>query len=374
MNKTLFYISTNDMWSGSEELWFQSSILFAEENWNVFYSCKYNYDKIDNIIINRLPFFQNLEPERLVNKIFRLLRLNNLNNPQKKLIDQLKNIKPQLVVISQGNNVSCIEIAECCKEANISYVIITQLVAEIHFLAINDNSLNRLRSAFKNSLKNYFVSQQNLDLNNFMLGLILDNTELIYNPGKKNSRKIIPYPTTNTYNIALVGRLECYHKGYDLLFNALKKQEWSTRNIKFNFYGNGPHLQLLKSNASIYGFENINFKGNYKDLEDVWRNNHILLMPSRIEGQPLALIEAMYNGRSVIATKVGGITELIEDCDNGYLCQVDVEQIASVLEKAWNDRNKWQEMGEKAFQSIKEKHPINEISFFNEKLKLILIN
>ena len=325
-------------------------------------------------LINRITFFQNQNPLQLLNRVFRLLKLINLDTPKKKLISQLKSIKPHLVIISQGNNVSCIDIAECCKEVNISYVIITQLVAELHFLSINGHNLDRLRSAYQNSLKNYFVSQQNLELNNFMLGLLLDNAELIYNPGKINLREIIPYPLANTYNIALVGRLECYHKGYDLLFNALKKQEWNKRNIKFNFYGTGPHLELLKSNAKLYEFENINFKGNYTSLDEVWKNNHILLMTSRIEGQPLALIEAMYSGRSVIATKVGGIPELIDDCDNGYLCKVDVEQIASILEKAWTERNKWQEMGEKAFQTIKEKHPLDEILFFNEKLKLLLLN
>jgi glycosyltransferase involved in cell wall biosynthesis len=46
----------------------------------------------------------------------------------------------------------------------------------------------------------------------------------------------------------------------------------------------------------------------------------IFVMPSILEGQPVALVEAMAYGRSIVATNVGGIPELIRDGVNGFLC------------------------------------------------------
>lgn len=374
MNKTIFFISTNEIWGGSEELWFQSLLLFKKENWKVFFSCKYLYNLFDNLENIKIPYFQNINSHTLFNKVLILLKLKDLENSSDIFKAQLLKLQPKLVVISQGNNVSCIEIANCCKEMNISYVIVTQLVAEVHFLSINNYNLKKLRTTYFFSKENFFVSQQNLDLNNFMLGVSLKNSSLIFNPGDLLLRKILPFPKSDNYHVALVGRLDCYHKGYDLLFNALKNGNWGYRNIQFNFYGEGPHLDILKSNVKRLKLKNINFIGAYSNLEDVWAANHILLMPSRIEGQPLSLIEAMYSGRSAIATKVGGIPELIQDGESGYLCEANIENITAVLEKAWNNRDRWQEMGENAFRAINKKHPRNEVSFFNQKLKGILVS
>lgn len=58
---------------------------------------------------------------------------------------------------------------------------------------------------------------------------------------------------------------------------------------------------------------NVAFLGHVENVEDVWAKHNALLLPSRFEGMPLVVVEAMLCGRPCIATDVGGNSELIQE-------------------------------------------------------------
>ena len=100
----------------------------------------------------------------------------------------------------------------------------------------------------------------------------------------------------------------------------------------------------------------------------IWKKNHALILTSRYEGLPLALVEAMLCKRTGIVTNVSGNPEVIIDNETGFLAKAAVpEFVDEALERAWSRRNEWEEIGIKAnkyIKSIVSEDPID--SFFKE--------
>src|SRR5262249_35671085 len=162
----------------------------------------------------------------------------------------------------------------------------------------------------------------------------LHNAEVVYNPCKLRGEAVPPFPNHDkNLSIAMVGRLECYHKGYDLLLQVLSMEKWKARELVFNVYGDGPHLQLLKQSANTLRLGNLHFHRHVKNVTNIWAQNHLLLMTSRIEGQALSLIEAMWCNRAAVVTAVGGATELVTEGSNGFVAEsATVSSIDAALE------------------------------------------
>jgi glycosyltransferase involved in cell wall biosynthesis len=347
----LLFISTNGMWSGSEELWTRSVLAFKKQgSYEVFTATAYFDEKLN--AINKNNLYYNATLTYLSSKtLFSKLRSNKVTNQLdgNALFEFIRKTKPDAVIISQGNNITSIDIMQYCAGNEILFITLTQLVTQYHLLFINENNLELYQSLYKKALRNFFVSENNLRLNNIMLGVELQNAEVVYNPCRVTGEGEVDYPGQDVYNIGIVGRIECFHKGYDVLLEVIKKDKWRSRNICFNIYGVGPHTKLIKSNIERLGLTNIYLLGFTENIKDVWARNHILCMPSRMEGQALTLIEAMYFSRTAIVTDVGGASELIEENVSGFIAEAcSITSLDAALEKAWNKRNDWEEMGKAA--------------------------
>jgi glycosyltransferase involved in cell wall biosynthesis len=115
------------------------------------------------------------------------------------------------------------------------------------------------------------------------------------------------------------------------------------------------------------------FAGHVSSVEQIWASNHVLVMPSRFEGLPLAVIEAMLCGRPVIATDVAGHAEVIEDGVTGFLADAPtVSSMANALERFWARRAEAKKIGAAAAESIRNLVPANPARIFSDKLKELL--
>ena len=105
----------------------------------------------------------------------------------------------------------------------------------------------------------------------------------------------------------------------------------------------------------LYGLEDqISYGGFSNDIESLWSQHHALLLPSRMEGNALSLIEAMMCGRMPITTDVGRASELIDDGKSGFIAPAATPKlIDEVLERAWQRRHDWQAMGQEAARAIR---------------------
>lgn len=377
--KSIIFFTTNSIWGGSEILWTQAAKQLAELGFNVSAVAAYDFTLVRDFISEEKLFF---DLSKRFDKIPLLKRaINKSGLKEFKAVDNLEKFveknRPCLAIISQGNNVEGMEFMEFCVKKKIEYATITHLVVVSKWPMMNDGRLNILHGLFRKSLKNFFVSKYTQRMSEKFIGYKIANSQIIYNPFIKNANEEVAYPKVinENYKVALLGRLENYHKGYDLLIDVISQEKWKNRKIHFTIYGAGPHLKLINRLIALNDLKSITATEHVEDIMEVWKNNHLLLMPSRLEGQSLTLIEAMNFKRACVVTNVGGVEELIKEGVSGFIAEYPAPAaIDSALERAWEKRNEWGQMGIEAYLSIKANHPKDAIEYFIDLLTPFINN
>ena len=126
-------------------------------------------------------------------------------------------------------------------------------------------------------------------------------------------------------------------------------------------------LQRLAQNLGIS--DRVAFAG-FAPVEEIWATNHVLLMPSRYEGLPLAMVEAMLCARPVVATDVAGHAEIVDDGVTGFLADAPtVSSLCTALERFWERRNEAEEIGKAGVRRIRQLVPPDPVRVFSEKLR-----
>ncbi len=114
-------------------------------------------------------------------------------------------------------------------------------------------------------------------------------------------------------------------KGLIYMLDALKAIREKHPKTRLKVYGEGPLWEELIAHAEKLGLNSSDiFVGSFtsrNELLQIMLQTDIFVIPSILEGQPLSLVEAMAFGRPIVATRVGGIPELIQDGVNGLLCE-----------------------------------------------------
>jgi glycosyltransferase involved in cell wall biosynthesis len=91
----------------------------------------------------------------------------------------------------------------------------------------------------------------------------------------------------------------------------------------------------------------VRFVGWRRDLPRVYADLDVVVLTSRNEGSPVSLIEAMAAARPVVATRVGGVPDLIEHARHGLLAPTgDVSALAEAIELIVNSADHGRAMGE----------------------------
>jgi glycosyltransferase involved in cell wall biosynthesis len=100
----------------------------------------------------------------------------------------------------------------------------------------------------------------------------------------------------------------------------MQKIHKNFKNYKLLFIGKGGLESQLKEEAESLGImDNVKFLGFRDDVKEIYKILDIFVLPSLSEGLPLSLLEAVASKVPVIASKVGGIPEIIKDGINGFL-------------------------------------------------------
>jgi glycosyltransferase involved in cell wall biosynthesis len=120
-----------------------------------------------------------------------------------------------------------------------------------------------------------------------------------------------------------VGRLR-HQKGHEVLLRALPDVLREFSRAQLLIAGDGVLRQDLEAQAAAAGVSsNVKFLGMRKDVPVLLSLADVFVFPSRFEGMPNAVLEAMSMGLPVIATSVQGVDELIQDEGNGLLVAMD---------------------------------------------------
>ena len=360
------FISTMDgwQWGGSEELWSQTATQLKLEGHDVQASVAHwpiRSEKIDTLVQHGIEIeTRGGQPRNIWRK---------LNPNFRSGIDRLKTFSPDLVIISQGYNAGGFDWAKNCIEAGIPYVLIIQCNYENWWFS--DESLSDAVASYTGARKVFCVSHGNLNLLRFQVGDPLPNAEVVWNPYSVSPESVPTWPDVDgPLQLACVARLEPTAKGQDLLLRVFSHEKWRERPVRLNFYGTGFYEQSLRRMAEMLQVKNVSFQGHVNDIEAIWARNHVLVLPSRYEGLPLALVEAMWCARPSVVTDVGGNAELCVEGETGFVASAPTESsMDDALELAWAHRDEWQSIGKAARARADALVPKNPIGLFSEKLK-----
>jgi glycosyltransferase involved in cell wall biosynthesis len=119
--------------------------------------------------------------------------------------------------------------------------------------------------------------------------------------------------------VGALGRLH-EQKGFDVLIRAVA----GLPGISLVIVGDGPERQALERLAVDLGVaDRVSMPGWTDDATSRLRSFDVLALPSRYEGLPLVLLEAMLGGVPVVASAVGGVPDAVRDDESGLLVPPD---------------------------------------------------
>ena len=330
-------------WGGSEELWATMINSGLNEDLEIAVSiCR--EAKIPQ------KFFNIVQQNRV-----RVFRRRSLFRPRiekliSKILSSFREIfqwKPDIICVSQGSSYDFLyftDLLYLLYSAGIPYVVVCQY---------NDSRV--LTQPIRNSAEEFFtrasrvvcIADQNLRSLERQLACKLANAIVLQNPVNLFDLRPLAWPRSTQINIASVARLDAKYKGQDILMEVLDSPIWRGREWRLRLYGAGRDEEYLQTLAQHYGIaEHVEFCGHVDDIRSIWELNHLLVLPSRGEGTPLALVEAMLCGRPVVVTDVGGNAEWIEDGRTGFVAEAPTaKSFGAALERAWLARADWQEVG-----------------------------
>ncbi len=169
--------------------------------------------------------------------------------------------------------------------------------------------------------------------------------------------------------IGTVGRLS-REKNQAMLIEAADQIQKEFPLVKFLIVGDGPEETYLKALVRDKNLEkHILFTGLIDDISSLYPALDIFVLTSLTEGVPLSLLEAMACARLVVATKVGGIPQIIWHGKNGFLVAPgDVTGLVKVLGRVVKDRSLFLEMGREASDFIRKHYSLEHMVEKYERL------
>ena len=356
ISKKILFTTENISWGGSELLWSQTVMEVATLSCSVAV-CVHEKLKIPQDLLSlekdgKIQIFIYSNSilsfwKRILNRFLSYRNRFKSANVRHKFI---RDFNPDLIVMNQGFNFNAVGLMLFAHKYKLDYVTISHAVNE--GLWPNYNLRQKMKLGFKSSLKNYFVSHDNLLVTQNQLGILLDNAAVIRNPFNVPFAIDLDFPKLDSFQLAFIGRYDFYAKGQDVLLQVLAKEKWKSRNFQVNIYGEGNDIENLKDLVEMYQLTNVMIHP-HTETEEIWKTNQGLILTSRFEGLPIVIVEAMLCKRLVIVTNVSGNAEFVQDNETGFIAAAPrPEYVDEALERAWQQRSNWEAIGRKARQEI----------------------
>jgi glycosyltransferase involved in cell wall biosynthesis len=172
--------------------------------------------------------------------------------------------------------------------------------------------------------------------------------KVIYNGIDLERFQPVPMPQAGPPTIAVVANLRAY-KGHERFLRAFRGLRQMVPGAKALLVGDGPDRERLLALSSILGLEDdVTFVGQVGDPRPFIARSHILVLASSHEGFPNAILEAMAMGRPVVATRVGGVPELVRHGVDGLLTSLDPHSLATAMVTLLKDERLRTQMGVEA--------------------------
>jgi glycosyltransferase involved in cell wall biosynthesis len=157
--------------------------------------------------------------------------------------------------------------------------------------------------------------------------------------------------------LVVIGRLHPA-KGHDDLITAINSIKTQCSGFHFFFVGEGELRKSIEESINKYGLGNlVTLLGQRSDVPAILAAADVFVMPSRWEGLPMALLEAMAMGKAIVATRVGGIPDVITSGKTGLLINVgDGRELEESLIKIIVDKKLRENLGSSARELVQQRY------------------
>ncbi|HET6594609.1 MAG TPA: glycosyltransferase [Anaerolineales bacterium] len=149
-------------------------------------------------------------------------------------------------------------------------------------------------------------------------------------------------------------------KGIQCMIRALPVILDSHPNTYYLIVGNGPHREALREEVSKAGVkERVIFAGMRQDVPRLLAASDIFVLPTLTEALPTVLAEAMAARLPLIASRVGGVPEMITERQNGFLVQPeDIQELSMSCIRLLKNRDERAAMGGEGWKIVNQKFSI----------------
>jgi len=223
-------------------------------------------------------------------------------------------------------------------------------------------NLERLASAYVCVSEN---GKQKLIVN---AGMTPDLIFVIHNGVELKSSTISRFNTRSKLSIENdvvainIARIE-YIKGQDILLEAIAKLGGKAPLLLLA--GDGEDREKIETKARDIGLKDdkVRFLGFRNDIPDLLAASDFFILPSRTEGLPLSILEAMASNLPIIATSIGGIPELVKDKEHGFLIPPDdVDALAEAIGLLTENSDLRDKLGENCAKQVEEHFSFDAMS------------
>jgi len=187
---------------------------------------------------------------------------------------------------------------------------------------------------------------------------------------KDEARIKLGWPALATI-ITTIARLD-RQKGVDLLIKSASLVLRERPDSIFLVVGDGPDKKALVELTRVIGVEkSFIFTGAITDIPTVLAASDIFALPSRWEGMPNVILEAMSGAKPIVAARIGGVPEMLEDRREALLVPPeDVNALARALLELMNNPELSQKIANQARKRVEKEFSLNEMIDNYKKLYL----
>ncbi len=188
-------------------------------------------------------------------------------------------------------------------------------------------------------------------------------------PTARHNLGLATHTAPNTVWVGAVGRLS-NSKGFDHLLEATALARSRGSRLELALVGDGPLADDLAAHAHQLEIDDhVHFLGRRSELEHIYPAFDVFVLSSLQEGSPNVVLEAMACGVAVVATRVGGVPELLDDGHSGLLVPAaDPTVLADALECLAQDADLRRRLGDAARQHVEQELTLERMVAKHEAL------
>jgi len=351
--KLAFYSSIGIPWGGSEVLWTDAALKALNQNHEILISVfdwPQQHSRINELkkngarIIYRRTFFPSIF-ERFKKKVLNIFLKTGNKYTYHEYFNEF-NADHIFFNLSGGDEIAIDrnDLFVFIKQTKIPYSVFYHSLSTKKYL--NEEESSNFRFVLNKSSNNFFTSDMQIELLKNQLNCTINNAMILNHPLREIyfEKDIV---IKDHVDLGIIGSLITRWKGQDIVINILSKEKW--RNLKFtlNIYGDGPDKEDLIMLIKNKGLKNkVRIHEYVDDVNKIFSENDLILIPSKQDSGPIVLFEAMLAGKPVVGSNMGAIPDYLKTGYNGILSTgIDEDAFELAFELALKNKTKWRSWG-----------------------------